>query len=154
MSILADEDEIAARAATRPRTPVRARRRAGEPRRPPTRARVVAGRRPVPVAECAPRRVSPRWPWLAAVAVAIGLAVAGLGVFADGVSGGVPDRTATVLVGQGQTLTDLARQYAPDSDPAAVVARIRQLNGLGDAMPVSGQPLAVPVGVTEVAGRP
>lgn len=152
MSVLVEEDEIAPRVATRSRTPVRAHRRDGRPRRPPTRSRVVAGRRRTPVADCAPRRVPPRWPWLAAVAVAVGVVVAGLGVFADGVSGGVPDRTATVSVGQGQSLSDLARQYAPDSDPAAVTARIRQLNGLEDAEPVPGQPLTVPVGA-EVSGR-
>jgi LysM domain-containing protein len=144
MSVLVDEDESAGQVAARVRRPVRARRRA-ESRRPVARARVVAGGRRLPVAECGPRRVPPRWPWLAAVGAVIALAVAGLGVFADGVSGGVPGHTAAVPVGPGQTLADLARQYAPDSDPEAVVARIRQLNGLGDAVPVPGQPLTVPV---------
>jgi hypothetical protein len=128
----------------RPQLPVRP-RRPGETRRPPTRARVVAGRGRAPAPSCAPRRIMPRWPWLAAVALAVGLAVTGLGVFAQGMSGGVPERTATVTVGDGQNLWDVARQYAPDADPDAVVARIEQLNGLGDSTVVPGLPLTVPV---------
>jgi hypothetical protein len=143
MAVLLEEDQLAGCA--RARMPVRARRRVGESRRPPARARVVAGRRRAAVADCGPRPMAPRWLWLAGVAVAAGLVVAGTGVFADGVSGQVPDRTMTVYLGRSQTLTDLARQYAPGSDPGAVVARIRQLNGLGDAVVVPGQPLAVPV---------
>ncbi len=87
----------------------------------------------------------PRWPWLAATALAVGLVVTGLGVFAEGVSGGVPDHTATVTVGAGQSLWDMAREYAPSADTDAVVARIKQLNGLGDATLVPGLPLTVPV---------
>jgi hypothetical protein len=113
---------------------------------------VVAGRHRPPVPGCVPRRVA-RWPWLAGAAVAAGLAVTGLGVFADGVSAAVPDRTATVQLRPGQTLIDLARQYAPDSDPDLVVARIRELNGLGDAEAVAGLPLTVPV-EAPVPGRP
>ncbi|HKS48679.1 MAG TPA: LysM peptidoglycan-binding domain-containing protein [Amycolatopsis sp.] len=146
MSLLVEEGQVKGYVPAGARLPARSRRRAGEPRRPPTRGRVVAGRGRGFAPDCAPRRVPPRWPWLAAAAVAVGLIITGLGVFADGMSRAVPERTATASVGQGQTLWDLARQYAPDSDPAAVVARIRQLNGLGDAAVVPGQPLTVPAG--------
>ncbi|HVW42684.1 MAG TPA: hypothetical protein VHC18_15160, partial [Amycolatopsis sp.] len=96
------------------RKPVRVRRPAGEIRRPPTRARRVAGSPRPAVPACGPRRVLPRWPWLAAVGFAVALVVTGLGVFADGMSGGaVPARTATVTVDSGQSLWDLAREYAP-----------------------------------------
>ncbi|HET6501338.1 MAG TPA: hypothetical protein VFG87_11310 [Amycolatopsis sp.] len=151
MAVLAHEDQSTGEV-PRVGTPGRARRAAGESRHPPARAHVVAGRHRPPVPGCAPRRVA-RWPWLAAAAVATGLAVTGLGVFADGVSAAVPDRTATVQLEPGQTLADLARRYAPDSDPGLVVARIRELNRLGDAEAVPGLPLTVPVEAS-VAGRP
>lgn len=154
MSVLLDENQVTGHVTARPRMPVRARRRTGEPRRPPTRARIVAGRRRSPVPDCAPRRMSPRWPWLVAAAVAVGLIITGLGVFAEGMSGAVPERTATVSVGRGQTLWDLAREYSPGSDPEAVVVRIRQLNGLPDAVLVPGLPLTVPVESPAVAGLP
>jgi hypothetical protein len=95
-----------------------------------------------------------RWPWLAAIALAIGLIVTGLGVFAQGMSAAVPDRTATVTVGSGETLWDIARHYSPDADSDAVVARIRQLNGLGDATVVPGLPLTVPVEAEPVPDQP
>ncbi|HJQ48647.1 MAG TPA: hypothetical protein VJ870_20325 [Amycolatopsis sp.] len=128
------------------RTPLRTRRPVGEIRRPPTRAPRVAGRPRLIVASCRPRRVLPRWPWLAAAGLVVALLVTGLGVFADGMPGAaVPERTATVTVGSGRSLWDLAREYAPGADADAVVTRIRQLNGLGDAAVVSGLPLTVPI---------
>lgn len=131
----------------RPRThrPVRARRPAGETRRPPTRARVVAGRGRPGAADCGPRHVLPRWPWLAAVAVVAALVITGLGVFAGEMSPPIPSRTATVTVGDGQTLWDVARQYAPSSDADDVVARIEQLNNLQGDTVFAGLPLTVPV---------
>ncbi|TNC29238.1 LysM peptidoglycan-binding domain-containing protein [Amycolatopsis alkalitolerans] len=60
-------------------------------------------------------------------------------------SGAVPERTATVTVGVGETLWDVAQEYAPSADTGAVVARIKQVNGLGDATVVPGLPLTVPV---------
>src|SRR5689334_6805166 len=69
MSLLVEEDQVGGHAPAGARLPARSRRRAGEPRRPPTRARVVAGRRRGVAPDCAPRRVPPRWPWLAAAAV-------------------------------------------------------------------------------------
>ncbi|HVV08632.1 LysM peptidoglycan-binding domain-containing protein [Amycolatopsis sp.] len=147
MSVLLDGDPVTGHVTQeRPHVhrPVRV-RRPGETRRPPTRARVVAGRRRPQVPACAPRRVMPRWPWLAALAIAAALVITGLGVFAQGMSAAVPERTATVTVGQGQSLWDVARQYAPGSDADAVVARIEQLNSLSDAVVVPGLPLTVPV---------
>jgi len=134
----------------RPLRPVRhggRSRAAGETRRPPTRARVIAGRRTPPVARCAPRRVSLRWPWLAGLALASALAVTGLGLLAGAMSPTeVPARTATVSVAPGETLSELAARFAPESDPGAVVDRIKALNGLDDAELVPGLPLSVPVG--------
>ena len=133
------------------RKPPRTRRPAGEIRRPATRARAVAGRPRPKVSVCGPRRVLPRWPWLAAAGLAVALIFTGMGVFANGMSGGaVPQRTATVMLGDGESLWDLARQYAPGSDADAVVARIRQLNDLGDANLVPGLPLTVPVAAQPV----
>ncbi|WP_166459402.1 LysM peptidoglycan-binding domain-containing protein [Amycolatopsis pithecellobii] len=137
----------------RPHLPVRPRGQ-GESRRPPGRARVVAGRGRRAVPDCAPRRLVPRWPWLAAIALTTGLIVTGLGVFAEGMSGRVPEQTATVTVGAGETLWDMAREYAPSADADDVVARIRQLNSLGDTAVVPGLPLTVPVDAEPlVAGR-
>jgi hypothetical protein len=152
MSVLIDENlageypERAGHAAHPAGVPPRVRRRLpGEPGRPPTRARVVAGHRRPPVATCAPRRAPVRWPWLAGLAVATGLFVAGLGAFANGMAAEVPQQTATVSVGAGETLWDVAERFAPDSDPAAVVERIEQLNGLhGDTL-APGLPLIVPI---------
>lgn len=156
MSVLLDGNPAPGKAdesRVRPPLPVRP-RRAGETRRPPTRARVVAGRGRAVVPSCTPRRVVPRWPWLAAVALVTGLVFTGLGVFAEGMSGAVPQQTATVTVGAGETLWDVARHYAPSADTGAVVARIRQLNDLGGATVVPGLPLTVPVDAQPVsAGR-
>ncbi|SEC25876.1 LysM domain-containing protein [Amycolatopsis tolypomycina] len=148
MSILAERGHV------RPATPVPAplrpvrllRGRRGEVHRPPTRARVVAGRRAAGAPCAAPRRVSVRWPWLVALAVGSCLVVTGLGLFGGGVSGApVPDRTATVSVEQGDTLASLAARFAPESEAGAVVARIKELNRLDGAALVPGLPLTVPV---------
>ncbi|MET8848685.1 LysM peptidoglycan-binding domain-containing protein [Amycolatopsis sp. NPDC004625] len=147
MSILAE------RGHARPATPVPAplrpvrvlRGRRGEVQRPPTRARVVAGRRPAGSPCAAPRRVGVRWPWLAALAVGSCLVVTGLGLFGGGAqSAPVPERTATVSVKQGDTLASLAARFAPESEPGAVVARIKELNRLDRGVLVPGLPLTVP----------
>ncbi|PXY28750.1 LysM peptidoglycan-binding domain-containing protein [Prauserella flavalba] len=126
------------------------RSRTGETRRPPTRARVVAGRRPAGVATCAPRPVAPRWPLLLALGAAVCLGMVGLGLFAGGIAGGgeagVPSGTVVVSVAPGDTLWDLAERAAPGSDPAAVVERIQELNGLTGAQVDAGTPLVVPAG--------
>ncbi|MDT7727702.1 MAG: hypothetical protein QOI21_4278 [Actinomycetota bacterium] len=124
---------------------LRPRPRAGESRRPPTRARVVAGRRPATVAPCAPRPMTVRWPWLTGLAVAACLAITGLGLLAGGMATAeVPAGTAVVSVAPGETLSDLAARFAPNSDTGAVVERIKQLNMLEDATLVPGIPLTVP----------
>ena len=148
MSILAERGQarpaIPVPAPPRPVRVLRGRR--GEVQRPPTRARVVAGRGPAGSPCAAPRRVPVRWPWLAGLAVASCLVVTGLGLF-GGVAANapVPARTATVSVGQGDTLSSLAARFAPDSDASAVVARIKDLNRLDEAILVPGLPLTVPV---------
>ncbi|TKG66750.1 LysM peptidoglycan-binding domain-containing protein [Prauserella endophytica] len=124
--------------------------RTGETRRPPTRARVVAGRRSARVATCAPRSAALRWPLLLALGAAVCLGLVGLGLFASSVAGGgeatVPSGTAVVSVAPGDTLWDLAERSAPGSDPAAVVERIQELNGLTGARVDAGTPLVVPAG--------
>ncbi|WP_257926958.1 LysM peptidoglycan-binding domain-containing protein, partial [Amycolatopsis iheyensis] len=118
----------------------------GEVQRPPTRARVVAGRRPAGAPCAAPRRMPVRWPWLAALGVASCLVVTGLGLLGGpSAAAPVPERTATVSVGQGDTLSALAARFAPESDAGAVVARIKELNRLDGAVLVPGLPLTVPV---------
>jgi predicted Zn-dependent protease len=78
--------------------------------------------------------------------LAVCLAVVGLGVLAGAGSGAptVPSRTAVVRVEPGENLLQVAERVAPHSDPAAVVDRIRELNGLGDSSVRAGQPLTVP----------
>ncbi|WP_410568665.1 LysM peptidoglycan-binding domain-containing protein [Amycolatopsis sp. cmx-4-61] len=157
MSILAERGHV------RPATPVPAplrpvrvlRGRRGEVPRPPTRARVVAGRRPAGAPCAAPRRVPVRWPWLAGLAVASCLMITGLGFLGSGSSGAaVPARTATVSVGQGDTLSSLAARFAPDSEPGAVVAKIKELNRLDGAVLVPGLPLTVPVADSVAVAAP
>ncbi|PRX46445.1 LysM domain-containing protein [Prauserella shujinwangii] len=124
------------------------RRRRGEATRPPTRARVVAGRVPAPVASCPARPEPRRWPWLVLLALAVAGLVIGLGLLAEGVSGAgaerVPERTALVTVAPGDTLWDVAARHAPGSDPEAVVQRIEALNGLSGPDVSPGVPLLVP----------
>lgn len=122
-----------------------ARERRGEPLRPPSRERVVAGRRGG-VACRAEARPSVRWPWLFAIAFAACLIVTGLGVFGAGVSSGpVPSRTASVSVQPGDSLGALAARFAPNADQSAVVERIKELNNLDDTALLPGMPLTVPV---------
>ncbi|WP_410642913.1 LysM peptidoglycan-binding domain-containing protein [Amycolatopsis sp. lyj-346] len=157
MSILAERGHARPAAPVpAPLRPVRLLRgRRGEVHRPPTRARVVAGRRPAGAPCAAPRPVPVRWPWLAGLAIGCCLVVTGLGLFSGGsASAPVPERTATVSVGQGDTLTSLAARFAPGSEPGAVVARIRELNRLDEAVLVPGLPLTVPVADPAVAAAP
>ncbi|WP_244194543.1 LysM peptidoglycan-binding domain-containing protein [Amycolatopsis echigonensis] len=122
-----------------------ARERRGEPLRPPSRARVVAGQRGG-VACKSEARPSVRWPWLFAIAFVACLIVTGLGVFGAGVSSGpVPSRTASVSVQPGDSLGALAARFAPDADQSAVVERIKELNNLDDTALLPGMPLTVPV---------
>ncbi|WP_233620545.1 hypothetical protein [Amycolatopsis sp. WAC 01416] len=115
----------------------------------------MAGRRPgVATASpaCpAPRRLPLRWPSLVAMALLVAGVITGSGLFLAGVPGAaVPERTITVSVSTGETLTDLATRFAPGSDTGAVVAKIKELNSLENAVLVPGLPRAVPV-AAEVA---
>ncbi len=111
---------------------------------PPTRRRVAGAPRVVPRAACRPRRLHLPVSWLLAIAAAVCLAVVGLGMLAGAAAPPVPERTAVVRVEPGESLWELAGRVAPDSDPSAVVDRIRELNGgLGSGV-TPGQPLTVP----------
>lgn len=52
---------------------------------------------------------------------------------------------AIVVVQPGESLWSIAQQVAPNTDPRETVSRIRDLNGLGDAVVTPGQSLVVPV---------
>ncbi|ATY16260.1 LysM peptidoglycan-binding domain-containing protein [Amycolatopsis sp. AA4] len=122
-----------------------ARERRGEPLRPPSRERVLAGQRGGVACKSA-ARPSVRWPWLFAIAFVACLIVTGLGVFGSGVSSGpVPSRTASVSVQPGDSLGALAARFAPNADQSAVVERIKELNNLDDTALLPGMPLTVPV---------
>ncbi|RJQ78602.1 hypothetical protein D5S17_12355 [Pseudonocardiaceae bacterium YIM PH 21723] len=106
-----------------------------------------------PVACAVTRQIPPmvlaaRWAGLllasAAVVVALGWILSALGD-ATAVES-VPARTAVVRVHAGDTLYGIAHRMAPDSDPHAVIARIQQLNQMGDAALTAGLPLTVPDG--------
>ncbi|MCT2584034.1 LysM peptidoglycan-binding domain-containing protein [Actinophytocola gossypii] len=134
-----------------PRVRPAAERVAAPPRRvrvhgysgPPTRRRVAGAPRVVRHRACPPRqRLS--IPAMLAVGASVCLAVVGLGLLADSGAGAVPERTEVVRVQPGESLTELAARMAPSSDQAAVVDRIRDLNGAlaEDLQP--GRPLRVP----------
>ncbi|WP_346695972.1 LysM peptidoglycan-binding domain-containing protein [Thermophilibacter mediterraneus] len=64
---------------------------------------------------------------------------------------GVSDRlselpASTVVVGQGDTLWEIAEKSAPGEDARAVVAWIQEANGLEGGLLVPGQELVVPGG--------
>lgn len=118
--------------------------------------RPAGGRRPVAVpaspapaaCEARPRRHPALRALASAVAtVAVAVCLAVVYLYATGGTG-VPERTGTLHVQVGETLEDVARRAAPNSDPEAVVARIRELNGLADTAVVPGQSLLVPDGRT------
>jgi hypothetical protein len=73
------------------------------------------------------------------------LAVVGLAALGNAAAPDVPADTAVVRVEPGESLLRLAGRVAPHSDAAAVVDRIRELNGLGGSSVRPGQPLTVPV---------
>src|SRR5262245_42146412 len=117
--------------------------RRGVPGRPPTRRRVAGAPRVLARRPCdAPEpRLSPVW--VLVVATVAFAAVVGLGTLASSVAPSVPSTTKVVQVKLGESLWELAERVAPDSDTAAVVDRIRELNGV-DGSVSPGQPLTVP----------
>lgn len=108
----------------------------------------LAERRLVRPAACRVARPVVRWP----VLVVVGVAVAAVLLFAGGViasmvggmAADVPHTTAVVAVAPGESLWDVARQYAPESDPQAVVSRIEELNGVNAGGVSPGATLVVP----------
>ena len=72
--------------------------------------------------------------------------VAGLSWLGQSADPAMPEHTAVVRVGAGETLWDVAARVAPRSDPRAVVERIEQLNSLTDTEVVPDQQLQVPDG--------
>lgn len=79
----------------------------------------------------------------ATVTVAV---VGGLGWIGQGAGPGIPAETAVIRVGGGETLWDVARRAAPQSDQRAVVQRIRELNAIVGSAIEPGQRLQVPDG--------
>lgn len=79
---------------------------------------------------------------VATVAVVCGLAVIGQGAGAADAPGAV----AEARVGAGETLWNVAERVAPGSDEQAVVARIRELNGIAGSAVRPGQEIRVPAG--------
>ena len=104
---------------------------------------------PAPAPPAAARLPAPRTgrmvALLATVAVTFGV-VAGLSRLGQSADPAIPERTAVIRVGAGETVWDVAARVAPRSDPRAVVERIRQLNGLTAAEVVPDQQLQVPDG--------
>lgn len=84
--------------------------------------------------------------WVAAATVTLAV-VGGLGWIGQGASPGIPTQTAVARVGAGETLWDVARRVAPQSDQRAIVERIRQLNGIVGSAVAPGQQLQVPHGL-------
>ncbi|MFC5141284.1 hypothetical protein ACFPK1_23810 [Actinomycetospora rhizophila] len=134
------------------RGPVRPAGRRGPAALPPVRPRIAGGG-----ASPAPHRDRPatvpvvvRRRRLAAVAVlgvVLGLLVgvlAGLVVPSGAPAGPAPTGTSVAVVGAGESLADVAGRVAPGADTAAVVSRIRELNGLEGSAVVPGRPLVVP----------
>lgn len=52
--------------------------------------------------------------------------------------------TAVVVVQPGESLWSIAQAVAPGADPRETVLRLRELNGMADAVVVPGQSLVVP----------
>lgn len=112
----------------------------------PSRREVVLSERVLAPVACEHRRAPVPLGLMVALGLAVCLAVVGLGVLAGASAGSptVPARTAVVRVEPGENLLQVAQRVAPHSDPAAVVDRIRDLNGLPNSSVHAGQPLTVP----------
>lgn len=115
--------------------------------RPPGRARSVPAARVLAPVACGHRKAPVPLSHVVALGLATCLVVVGLGVLANLGSGAgtVPERTAVVRVVPGETLDQVAERAAPAADRAAVVERIRVLNGLPGSDLRPGQPLTVPI---------
>jgi hypothetical protein len=112
---------------------------------PPARGRRLAcpARRE---AACPPALRSSRVARVVAAATLTLAVVGGLGWIGQAASPGLPAKTMVIRVGAGETVWDVARRVAPQSDQHAVVERIRQLNGIVGSAMTPGQQLQVPDG--------
>ncbi|HEV2783161.1 MAG TPA: LysM peptidoglycan-binding domain-containing protein [Actinophytocola sp.] len=119
---------------------------AADTARPPGRRSPASAPRVLAPVACDHRRAPISLSLIAVLALAVCLAVVGLAILGNAGSGAstVPNRTAVVRVEPGESLLELAERVAPRSDPAAVVERIRELNGLSGSEVRPGQPLRVP----------
>jgi hypothetical protein len=57
---------------------------------------------------------------------------------------GTPESTQVVMVGEGETLWDIAADVATDGETGAMVERIQRLNALDSGMLTAGQKIRVP----------
>lgn len=146
-----DVDDVALGRGLRPGPRVLRRLEVGDSRRPSSRPLSVH-RAPEPIA-CRVRPVRHSVLQLLGVGVLVALTVVCLGLlYLQGSgAGSVPERTSLVYVQVGETLWDVAERSAPDSDTAAVVERIRELNRMADSSVLPGQPLTVPDGRADTA---
>jgi hypothetical protein len=109
-------------------------------------ARLVAALPRATAQQCGPRPIVGSIGWLVLAGVLTFLVVLGVGWATAGHgTGSVPAATQVVQVHQGDTLWNMAQRLAPTVAPAAVVDRIRQLNGLDvDSTVYPGELLRVP----------
>lgn len=81
----------------------------------------------------------------AVASMALSAAIISTGQFA-GAADSAPSGPATsvVVVQSGESLWSIAQRVAPGADPRETVIRLRELNGLGNAIVVPGQSIVVP----------
>lgn len=70
--------------------------------------------------------------------------LAGMFISAGSVATEQPEATEIVLVGEGETLWDLAAAVADDGEVQSMINHIKDLNDLESGMLVAGQQLRVP----------
>jgi hypothetical protein len=99
---------------------------------------------------CEPRPAGGALGWLVLVAGLAFVVVLGIGWAMGGQdAASVPARTVLVQVHQGESLWGMAQRMAPSSSAAAVVTKIKQLNGLDDdSVLFPGELLQVPNGLS------
>ncbi|MET1073551.1 MAG: LysM peptidoglycan-binding domain-containing protein [Umezawaea sp.] len=149
-----DLREVSSERGLRPGPRVLRRFEVGDGRRPASRAKRLSVPATPDAIECGPERrergSALRLVGVCVLAVVLAACLGLLYLYASGATG-VPERTGVAYVQVGETLHDVAVRSAPDSDPDAVVERIRELNRLADADVLPGQSLVVPQGVVEPA---
>jgi hypothetical protein len=78
------------------------------------------------------------------VLVGVLVSLAGPAAGAAAPVGAVPASTTVTVVSGGESLTEVARRVSPGAEADAVVARIRELNGLSGSGVAPGRVLVVP----------